>query len=101
MYGLPSRSLTRQPSPCFTKTGVPPTALNARTGELTPPGMYCWAFRKAASELASDRAAGSGMGRRILSDDSGGATPAAAAEGHNVARVAAAERRLSIWHLGP
>jgi hypothetical protein len=24
-------------------TGSPPTALKARTGELTPPGMYCFA----------------------------------------------------------
>jgi hypothetical protein len=32
-------------------TGVPPTPLNARTGELTPPGMSCRARWKAASEL--------------------------------------------------
>src|SRR5690606_11975899 len=34
------------------KTGVPPTARKARTGELTPPGMNCWAFSK--SDLLVD-----------------------------------------------
>jgi hypothetical protein len=38
--------------------GVPPTALKARTGELTPPGMSFLAFAKAASELAIVRVAG-------------------------------------------
>src|SRR5437870_435344 len=61
MYWLPSRSVTRQPSPSLMNTGVPPTALNARTGELTPPGMYCCALRKADSELTMERAAESGM----------------------------------------
>ena len=34
------------------KIGLPPTALNARTGEETPPGMSWRAFKNAASELA-------------------------------------------------
>src|SRR6188768_4321520 len=45
----------RHPSPSFTNTGVPPTLLNDRTGELTPPGMNCRALRNAASELEIDR----------------------------------------------
>src|SRR5215471_6179675 len=28
------------------KRGVPPTERKARTGELTPPGMVCWARSK-------------------------------------------------------
>src|SRR5689334_22982726 len=31
------------------KTGVPPTDLNARTGELTPPGIDCWARSKSSA----------------------------------------------------
>ena len=30
------------------KRGVPPTALNARTGEFTPPGVTAWARSKSA-----------------------------------------------------
>jgi len=31
--------------------GCPPTDLNARTGELTPPGMSFWAAAKISSDL--------------------------------------------------
>ena len=51
----------RHPSPSFMKTGVPPTPLNDRTGELTPPGISCFARAKAASELAIDRVVAVGM----------------------------------------
>src|SRR5574344_1629246 len=39
-------------APCaaLTKNGAPPTERNARTGELTPPGMSCWARAKSDSE---------------------------------------------------
>src|SRR4051794_40759754 len=30
--------------------GVPPTALNARTGEFTPPGVTAWARSKRAAD---------------------------------------------------
>jgi hypothetical protein len=30
--------------------GVPPTALKARTGEFTPPGMCCCAAAKSSTE---------------------------------------------------
>src|SRR4051794_22014963 len=33
------------------KRGVPPTALNARTGELTPPGVTAWARSNSAAEV--------------------------------------------------
>src|SRR5262252_1789937 len=39
MYSRPSASQIRLPKPRSMKGGVPPTARNARTGELTPPGM--------------------------------------------------------------
>src|SRR6187549_1490178 len=38
MYSLPSTSRSFAPWACCTKNGSPPTFLNARTGELTPPG---------------------------------------------------------------
>src|SRR5882672_105570 len=42
MYSRPSASQMRLPSPRSMKGGVPPTARNARTGELTPPGIaFC------------------------------------------------------------
>ena len=31
-------------TPVFINTGVPPTLLNALTGEFTPPGINCWAL---------------------------------------------------------
>src|SRR5579864_5979351 len=40
----------REPSPRSMNLGVPPTPRKARTGELTPPGMCCWALAKRASE---------------------------------------------------
>src|SRR5579883_41521 len=39
MYSCPSKSVTYAPLPLFKKTGDPPTARNARTGELTPPAI--------------------------------------------------------------
>src|SRR5882672_647518 len=39
MYSRPSASQMRLFSPRSMKRGVPPTARNARTGELTPPGI--------------------------------------------------------------
>ncbi len=33
------------------KGGDPPTLRNARTGELTPPGISFWALEKMRSEL--------------------------------------------------
>ena len=31
-------------SACLRNSGVPPTLRKARTGELTPPGMWVWAL---------------------------------------------------------
>src|SRR5687767_1797022 len=61
MYLFPSRSMISNPSASLMNGGVPPTALNARTGELTPPGITFFARAKAASELATDRGVTSGM----------------------------------------
>jgi hypothetical protein len=36
---LPSSSVSHAPSPLLKKSGSPPTARKARTGEFTPPGM--------------------------------------------------------------
>ena len=38
-YSLPSTSVSHAPCADRMNRGVPPTALNARTGELTPPGV--------------------------------------------------------------
>src|SRR5690606_22204360 len=46
MYWFPSSSYKYGPFADLIKTGVPPTARKARTGELTPPGIYCCAFSK-------------------------------------------------------
>src|SRR5262252_6064506 len=39
MYSSPSTDQMRAPRPRAMNGGSPPTALNARTGELTPPGI--------------------------------------------------------------
>src|SRR5262249_30775395 len=39
MYSLPSASQMREPRPRTMYGGSPPTDLNARTGEFTPPGI--------------------------------------------------------------
>ena len=39
-----------EPWPVTIKGGVPPTALKARTGLLTPPGRYRWASSKSSRE---------------------------------------------------
>src|SRR6187431_1148640 len=43
MYERPSASVMRDPEAPRMKSGVPPTALKARTGLSTPPGMTVWA----------------------------------------------------------
>jgi hypothetical protein len=48
-YSRPSSSHTRAPSARAMKRGTPPTALNARTGEVTPPGITRRARWKSAS----------------------------------------------------
>src|SRR6266550_2276449 len=54
MYSLPSTSHTCAPLAFSTKNGWPPTARNARTGELTPPGMYFNASANNASDFAHE-----------------------------------------------
>ena len=39
-YSLPSTSVSHAPRAERMNRGVPPTALNARTGEFTPPGSH-------------------------------------------------------------
>src|SRR5262247_2783064 len=41
----------RAPSPLAKKSGCPPTAWKARTGEFTPPGMIWRALSKSVSEI--------------------------------------------------
>ncbi len=50
MYALPSTSQMREPSALRMKSGVPPTAWKARTGEFTPPGIS----RRARANSSSD-----------------------------------------------
>src|SRR5439155_8584297 len=59
-YRLPSTSITYAPSPRSRNRGVPPTAPNARTGELTPPGITVPARTKSSSDLVTARCYGSG-----------------------------------------
>src|SRR5947199_7129746 len=51
MHSLPSTSQIRAPAARSTKNGWPPTALKARTGELTPPGIR----RRASANNCSER----------------------------------------------
>src|SRR5829696_2751377 len=51
MYSRPSTSHTRAPRARSMNRGVPPTALNARTGELTPPGISFCARANKSSDL--------------------------------------------------
>src|SRR5215218_4959310 len=53
-YSLPSTSVSQAPLAEAMKRGVPPTALNARTGEFTPPGVTA----RARSKSSSDRRVG-------------------------------------------
>ncbi len=60
-YSWPSTSMSRRPWARSMKRGVPPTALNARTGELTPPGVTACARAKRAADSAVRWAGGSGL----------------------------------------
>ncbi len=46
MYSFPSTSQNFDPTPQLINKGSPPTDLNARTGEFTPPGIYFFASVK-------------------------------------------------------
>ncbi|GAB3789929.1 hypothetical protein GCM10027601_32440 [Nocardioides ungokensis] len=50
---MPSTSVSQAPRAERMKRGVPPTALKARTGEFTPPGVTA----RARSKREADRAA--------------------------------------------
>jgi hypothetical protein len=49
---LPSASVSQAPEAEVMKRGVPPTAVNARTGEFTPPGVTARARSNQASLAA-------------------------------------------------
>src|SRR5687767_9573735 len=55
MYARPSASHIRDPSALRMKGGEPPTALKARTGELTPPGMSRRARANSSSDCVTGR----------------------------------------------
>ncbi len=50
-YSVPSTSKRYGPCARSMKRGVPPTALKARTGELTPPGVTARARSSSAAEV--------------------------------------------------
>ena len=58
------RSGTRLPR-AATKNGSPPTDLNARTGELTPPGISAWARVNRSCERLGVHAVGRSRERRV------------------------------------
>src|SRR6476660_532859 len=51
-YALPSTSVSQAPRAERMKRGVPPTALKARTGEFTPPGVTARARSKREADPA-------------------------------------------------
>src|SRR5258708_24144413 len=65
MYWRLSTSKMREPCAVSMNRGVPPTALKARTGEFTPPGMTSCARWKRASDCLP-------MAARIIRTASGG-----------------------------
>src|SRR6202012_5664205 len=65
----PSASVSQQPWASVMKRGVPPTALNARTGEFTPPGMTGRASWKSFAEMAVPR--GDDAGRVAAREEAG------------------------------
>src|SRR5437867_13199124 len=71
MYSLPSTSIRRAPEPRAKNSGSPPTALKARTGELTPPGIS-W---RALSNRLRDSVPIDGRGPRVRIDAAGGGSP--------------------------
>src|SRR3954454_14330166 len=52
-YSLPSTSYRYGPAARTMKRGVPPTAPNARTGELTPPGVTATARANHCAEVST------------------------------------------------
>src|SRR6476619_5751902 len=50
MYVRPSTSVIVAPFADLMNRGVPPTPRNARTGELTPPGISSTAFENSSSD---------------------------------------------------
>ena len=63
-YSLPSTSVSQAPGAERMNRGVPPTALKARTGELTPPGVTA----SARSKSAADRGGRVAGARLIVSE---------------------------------
>ena len=55
MNDRPSSSSKRAPAARATNRGDPPTALNARTGLDTPPGMTAFARSNSSSDLVIPR----------------------------------------------
>src|SRR5262247_1907298 len=54
IYCFPSASVIRDPRPRSINFGAPPTAFHARTGLLTPPGIFSRARLKNCLDLFGD-----------------------------------------------
>src|SRR6266850_394067 len=54
MNSLPSTSWILDPRPLAMNKGLPPTALKARTGEFTPPGINWLAFSNSCLDLSNN-----------------------------------------------
>src|SRR5262245_6500794 len=76
MYSLPSTSCRTAPWPRAKNSGSPPTALKARTGEFTPPGMTWRAFSKRLRETLP-----MALAARTLKGAPGGRSPREQARG--------------------
>src|SRR6185369_14898895 len=81
--------------------GVPPTARNARTGELTPPGIDFWARSKSSALFMVQKRDGcEARGPRGPRDAFGKRRPAGRSSVHAARRHAGAWRQLLGCGLG-
>ena len=71
-YSLPSTSVSQAPWAERMKRGVPPTALKARTGEFTPPGVTTRARSNRARDAEVSELTGSLSPRQETSCQAGG-----------------------------
>src|SRR5262245_242207 len=83
-YSRPSASLTRAPLPLRIVSGVPPTDLNARTGDETPPGMTLFAASKRRALRFTGPTISVGADPRVRPswNSEAGVDPSAAGGGH-------------------
>src|SRR6266702_6875001 len=93
----------RAPSAFLMKSGVPPTARKARTGELTPPGITLWARANSSSDWVMGTDGDSAPAHEVLGvvgQDDVGPRPADRGQGlfHDALLVDPAPGRRRLDH---